>query len=509
MFFAGVFALYVSLTPGAIGGMGYNAEEIRAGAEMLETLKARLTGAEAAGGSLQLCRNGYVTVALDLPAQVLAGLLPGNTGYWREWTIAVQACLLAALLCTLLFAWLSEKLASARLALFLSLLAAFATLYWPYAYIGLEGKASLFLMLAAWIALEKSRNGDWLTVVAFSLSAGLALSVKSNGLMLLPAVTFLAARVFLQMGSGRLTSRQYLLRAATIVVVPLAFLAVGWATRIPFWNQYGGTAGFAAAWSPRDALAPLFHFVGLFGSPNKGLFVYVPAALLALWVMPLLWERYRHYVIFAALTLLGVAAGSSLIRFWSDETWGPRYLHVATGPLLLCLGLYLDRRINLIWRLALGAALVWGCYVAMVGSLFTYGSLHHTATRSGQSTLEALQGDIVWNHILFNGRLLKWWLNPGAPALWTPEHQWFYDVPQDAKPWPALDLRPFAVPQSVLLREWGTEKEGLALLLWRFYALSGAGGLLAMSLLFLRFGPLRRAAEHPGRASSEVLRRSP
>jgi hypothetical protein len=495
LFFIGVFALYASLTPGAIGGMGYNAEEMRAATEMVEALKGRLTGAEGPSGALQLCRNGYVTVVLDLPAQVLAGLLPGNTGYWREWTTAVQACLLAALLSTLLFAWLNEKLASTRLALFLSLLAAFATLYWPYAYIGLESKASLFLMLAAWFALERSHSSNWRTVLAFSLAAGLALSVKSNGPMLLPAVAFLVFRVLMGMRPANLLPREYLLRAATVVIVPLAFLAAGWATRVPFWNQYGGTMGFAAAWSPRDALAPLFHFVGLFGSPNKGLFVYVPAALLALWVMPMLWQRHRHHVTFALLTLLGVAAGSSLIRFWSDETWGPRYLHVATGPMLLCLGLYLDRQINLIWRAALVIAFVWGSYVAAVGSLFTYGSLHHAATRSGQSTLEALQGDVVWNHILFNGRLLKWWLNPGTPAVWTPVHQWFYEVPQDAKPWPALDLRPFSVPQSVLLREWGTAKEGLALLLWRLYAFSGLGGVLALSLLCVRIIPRPRAAE--------------
>lgn len=487
IFFLAVFALYVSLTPGAIGGMGYNAEEIRAGADMIEVFKQNLSGSDLRAKPIQPCRNGYVTVLLDLPALLLASVLPWNTAeYWREVTIAVQACLLAALLVAVLFRWLLEILISVRMALFLGLLAAFATLYWPYAYIGLEVKASLFLMLSAWVALGSRRPSSWRSVIGFSLAAGLALSVKSNGLMLLPAISYLGYRHFLNMKASAPRPLQLWARTITSAAIPLSLAAAGWATRIPFWNQHGGTLGFAAAWSPRDVLAPVFHFVGLLGSPNKGLFVYVPAALLALWVMPRIWERHRDYAIFAVLTLLGVAGGSSLIRFWSDETWGPRYLHVAIGPLILCLGVAMRERVHVLTRIALAAAFLWGGYVAAVGSLFVYVSLHQAATRSGQSTLEVLQGDIVWNHILFNGRLLKYWLNPDQPALWSPEHQWFYEPPADAKPWPVLDLRPFSSPQAVLIREWNSVMEGLALRLWRSYAFSGIIGLVMLAFLILR-----------------------
>lgn len=490
LFFLAVFGVYASLTPGAIGGMGYNAEELRAGAGMIEALKQKVSGTASPSAAIQPCRNGYVTVVLDLPTLLLASVLPGNTAaYWGEVTIALQACLLAALLAAVLFRWLLEILESARTALFLGLLAAFATLYWPYAYIGLEVKASLFLMLTAWIALAGRHPSAWKSVIGFSLAAGLALSVKSNGVMLLPAVAFLGYRYFVGMKACSLRPVQLWFRAAVLASIPILLAAAGWATRIPFWNQFGGTLGFAsawAAWGPQDVLLPAFNFAGLLGAPNKGLFVYVPATLLALWVMPRIWDRHRDYAVFALLTLLGVAGGSSLVRFWTDETWGPRYLHVAIGPLILCLGLSLRERVHLLMRIALAGAFLWGGSVAALGSLFFYGSLHQTAIRSGQSTIEALQGDIVWNHILFNGRLLQWWLNQDQPALWSPAHMWFYEPAPDARPWPVLDMRPLAKPQAVLTREWNTPMEGLALRLWRIYAFSGIIGLLMLGFLILR-----------------------
>jgi hypothetical protein len=505
LFFLCILGLYLALTPGAIGGMGYNSEEIQAGVWMADSLRGILTGSGRPEAAIPLCRNGYVTVALDVPAHILVSFFPEKRAYLKEWVIAVQTCVLAALLSSLLFVWLSRKLASQRLPFFLSLLAAFATMYWPYAYIGLENKSSLFLLVAGWLALEGPANRAWKTTVLFCLASGLALSVKSNGLMLAPVIVFLAWHLVSRLKAKMLPIRQFILCCVLVIAFPVVFAVAGWASRAPFWSQHGGAAGFAVAWGPRDALAPLFHFVGLFGSPNKGLVVYVPVTLLALWVLPLLWRRHREYVIFATLTLLGVAGGSSLLRFWSEETWGPRYLHVAIGPLILCLGLFLSQGLNSAWRAALAAVFAAGFFVASLGAFFNPGSLHQTAIRSGQSTLEALQGDIVWNHILFNARLMKWWLRPGESAEWTPEHQWFYEPPPGAQSWPVLDLSPMARPQSVLLREWGEPMEGLGLGLWRTYVASGISGFCLLVVLFLRMRAMKDSvAESAGPQAAEI-----
>jgi hypothetical protein len=100
-----------------------------------------------------------------------------------------------------------------------------------------------------------------------------------------------------------------------------------------------------------------------------------------------------------------------------------------------------------------------GFCVAFLGVFFTYGSLQGAATLADQDTLEAYQGDVVWNHVRFNARLLDIWIRnrnsvaPG-PSMWIPAHHWFYTVPAGAAPWKAVDLAPYAHPQSISMREW-------------------------------------------------------
>jgi hypothetical protein len=125
---------------------------------------------------------------------------------------------------------------------------------------------------------------------------------------------------------------------------------------------------------------------------------------------------------------------------------------------VLCLGLS-----RLRFRMRITAALAGlaaaGFCVAFLGAFFTYGSLQGAATLADQDTLEAYQGDVVWNHIRFNARLFGIWIKnrnsvaPG-PSMWIPEHHWFYAVPPGAAPWKPVDLAPFAHPQSIPLREW-------------------------------------------------------
>jgi hypothetical protein len=77
------------------------------------------------------------------------------------------------------------------------------------------------------------------------------------------------------------------------------------------------------------------------------------------------------------------------------------------------------------------------------------GILHTVATATDQATLEAFQGDPVWNHVRFNTRLINiWWSAPRQAVIWKPTHQWWFTHPPNAPEWKSFDLRRVAQPHG-------------------------------------------------------------
>jgi hypothetical protein len=109
-------------------------------------------------------------------------------------------------------------------------------------------------------------------------------------------------------------------------------------------------------------------FTGLLVSPNRGLFVYTPAAVLALpamwrWAGVAPWVRYLPVGIVAYLILY-----SSWIGWWGGNTYGPRFLTDVLPALVLCAVPVVER----LCRSTAGRALVlvlvaWGVVVQAVG----------------------------------------------------------------------------------------------------------------------------------------------
>jgi hypothetical protein len=85
--------------------------------------------------------------------------------------------------------------------------------------------------------------------------------------------------------------------------------------------------------------------------------------------------------------------------------------------------------------------------------------------RSSQSTLETLQGDMVWNPIVFNQLLFLFYVR-GGPAKWAPEHFW---KPADTPIVKVVNLPDYAFPQSFLIGAWKAPKQGGVRILWLFY----------------------------------------
>jgi hypothetical protein len=422
------------MSPLWISGMGYVPEELAACRQILD------------GAPVAWPRNGAVSLLLELPLLALGRLVARSPG-GQDVVVSMAPVLATAGIAALLYAWASRLAASRAWGFAIALAGTFATMLWPYAYIGMEPLQSLLLLSAAFCALERPLGAPtWSRSLAFGTLAGLALSTKSIGFLLVPAAGYLFRRMFAGAGAR---SR---IRAAAALALTAAIFALNTATRLPSWQRFGGTAAYGRDWLVHDPVLPLLHVVALLASPNKGLLVFAPPALLGLLALPAAWRRERAVAAFALLTLGGVAGGVSILGIWSDETWGPRYLHAAVAPLLLAFAASrAGRPLRLRREPAFAAAAAAGFAVSLLGVLFYYGNLMAAANATTTLTLESLQGDLTWNHPRFNARLLRAWLRPSGPELIGRERVWNFEDPNRPLEWRAFDLRALSTPQPRVL----------------------------------------------------------
>ena len=130
-------------------------------------------------------RHGLVPLFFDLPFLKLGKFLVSP-----DFMLSFSPVLFTAGLLTILFLWL-RKVCHPGMSLFLTLTAAWGTMLWPYAYIGLETKQSFFLLLAGYLGLACGKVRRWPSLLLFAATCGIALSIKSTGITLWPAIAYL------------------------------------------------------------------------------------------------------------------------------------------------------------------------------------------------------------------------------------------------------------------------------------------------------------------------------
>ncbi len=455
LFFAAVTLFYLAFTPATIEGMGYNGENLTA-ADQIVTNVFNLARRQPLT-PVTWTRHGGLELLFELPFVFVSRVLFGPSVKWAGRVMALQPILATSLLCALLFFWMRRLSGGWRASYALALTTAFTTLFWPYAYIGLETTQSLCLLAAAYIALGRQPRRTWPESLFFALFCICTLELKLTGLYLLPAVAYLGFCYFsVPVSEPKARRIRQIVISVSFVVVTFG---LNYYLKSIYWFQFpGGSIEYfinVLVDSPLAALAQAFSF---FGSANKSLLLFAPVVVLSLFRLPRAYRAQPRLVIFALLVLCGLAGGYSLVTVWAEETWGPRYLHSVIAPLVICLAAtHPLREPHGRKKLALAAAL--GLLVNLPGALVAYTGLHLAATNSSRSTLTALQYDPTFNHVRFNYRLLGLWMAAkfgGAkqPALWPPPQAWWFAKPADAPPDKAVDLREWATPQAVLLRGW-------------------------------------------------------
>jgi hypothetical protein len=503
-FFIGLLLFYLALSPGAILGMGYTGENVNASNQIISNIGDWLALRPAAI-NVNWPRHGLFELFFEIPFLLIARLFFGNSPVWADRVLSVQPVLVTSLLCTLIFIWVRRITSSLAWSYVLALVAAFSTMLWAYAYIGLETTQSLFLLLSAYIALGSDRRKTWPNALLFALTSGLAVSLKSNSILLAPAVLFVSVSYLRKILAQTPNKKTRAWKAVAVVSIIASMYLLNAYTRSlsPTWSS--GTLNFVKQMNVDSSLAVVFNIVSLFGSPNKGLFIYCPVVIICLLGIHRAYRRSPQVAIFAGLTLAGLA-GCSLFYFYADETWGPRYLHSAVAPMIVCFSLTREsirfqvRKEGILLTLAF-----CGAAVSFLGAFYYYGTLQRAATQAGQATIETFQADPNWNHIRFNLTLLKVWEEGGTdPVPWTPTRHWWFEQAPDAAPLKTLNLRDYALPQSSLIRGWPLEKTGSYLIVWWSYLICMiAGTLLLVWLgLFVLRPPPRLDSDAPAGVSA-------
>ncbi len=451
-FFAAMVLGYAALSPGVFSSMGYVQEELEAGRRVLSQVGLY----SSRSGEPVWPRNGVVSVVAHLPFLAVAHLLPGDSERAEEWLLSFEPILFTAGTLTILFLWIWQINGSGRWALILASGAGFATLLWPYAYIGLEVQQSFFLMLTAYLVLARQWRPTPGRLLILAVVAGFAISVKTAGTVLIPAIAFLIWKFF---DSERKSSPATIAKMVVMIAITGLIYKGNSYLQMFFWDEWGGSSDYLRQWIVRDPVAFYLNVVSFFGSANKGLIVFAPLVIVALFAVRTSWKHDRDATTFALLALVPPLLGFSMLMIWTDENWGPRYLHVAVAPMVLCLGIARTHRaFSLRREIPLITSLLLGFVVSFLGAFFSYGALQYVASQTCQARLETFQSDLVWNHVRFNARLLTVWLSAedATEVMWTPTHHpWDFSGGAKYEEPLSANLKEVMTPQAALIRQWG------------------------------------------------------
>ena len=450
VFFA-FLLFYLSLSPFSISGMGYELENMTVCSELFENLK-HFIGRAPAYVPLVMPRHGIFEAILQLPFYSVAHLLGGGD-LTVDRVLSLEPVIETSLICTILFIWVGELTGSLRWAYVLAIAAGLTTMLWPYAYIGLETSQALFLFLAAYMALASRRRSVTHTIL-FILVASLAVSIKTAGVFLLPAIIFVGV-VYVRRLAPSARTLCFLTFACAIALCCITCSTL--AAISPQYIGYGGRAGFARRFAVPPTVA-VFNLISMITSANKGFLIYCPVLIIAFVGVKAAYKANSGLTLFALLAFGGIALGLSCTIFWADEVWGPRYLLSAVPPLIMMIAAgKIEVEFRLRRQLGIFVLMIFGLGISFLGSFYSYHLLHEVGTRAGPIPLEQIQTGSQWNPIRFDLQLLRVWIhsrlgNADYDQSWPPaSHQWTTLFPSGDASKP-VRLRPFAVAQPFLFQ---------------------------------------------------------
>ena len=280
-----------------------------------------------ATGEFKTARSGYAQTLLETPFVWKGQLMDKLLGVQHDKLAQLYALLynpfITALSVTVIFLIFS-LFTTRRKAFCLSLLYAFGTMAFPYAAIGMEPTAVLFVLLAVYFLFRfgKFRNSRDLVLsglfyfLLFFSKAYYFVTIPAFAWYLLPAgfnfKNFSLVKKYLRSG--------LYFAAPLILILPLYLLA----NKHNFGVYLGGQYKLGDELGGGERI--LFGIYGLLLSFGKSIFIYVPALILSVAFFRRFYQKFHQEATFVLFYCVLLVLFVAQIHWWSDETWGPRYL---------------------------------------------------------------------------------------------------------------------------------------------------------------------------------------
>jgi hypothetical protein len=281
--------------------------------------------------------------------------------HFRQLAILFYNPAVAAISAALFYLIVLRIRRSVRWALGMAVLFTVASITWPYASIGMDTTGMLSLLLTLTGVVYATPESAWPWVLA-GAGAGMAVAVKLYELL---PVLLMLTLLWRPLSTSTRERRIRLLLALAIPFL-LWMIAVGWFN----WFREGSIFAFRPGTTSLLATqaAPL-NVLGYFVSPGKGLLFYSPLTVLGILGLVKLWKSDRHL---AAVIVGAVATGTVFVAinvYWTDETWGPRYLVPVAWLLLLPIPWWVVSKAR---RRVLAGATVCAVAVQLAGVIAPY-----------------------------------------------------------------------------------------------------------------------------------------
>ena len=337
-------------------------------------------------GYISIYGPGVALVALPFFA-MLSLLIPHLADHpaalWYGGKFVAAVCVAVSVVVIYLAA---RRFTRRRESLFIALAYSMGTNVWCMASQSLwqTGPSIMFVSLALYCFLRMDEHDLW----ALSCGATTACGVfcrETTAVFAIAIGAFLMARVLYRQKapdgslSGRNTWRPLLYYALAGLPFAIAMGAYNWYYQGSLWNTAKAEAARSFATeklgSPDLWQTPFFTgFYGLLISPSRGVLIYSPVILFAIWGMVRVWRRRRFRVLspLTVVILLYLVMYAKYFDWHSGWSFGSRYMTDVFPMLALC-GTAVAGRVRRRWAWALTflLALGWSVAVQVIGS-FAY-----------------------------------------------------------------------------------------------------------------------------------------
>jgi len=320
-------------------------------------------------------RTGIATILLKVPFYLLGLSLnlifPSDPYYYiRPICVMNSSAVFTALICIVVFAFAQRLFGSRKVALILTFIYGFCTMAFPYSRIGMEPLLTLcaFTCLFSLYQYKHKRTRRW--AVAAGIFAGLTTGTKLAGIVFLP-IPFIY--LLLSWFENKQRSWKQLALEICILFIPVAFFLVliGWYNFVRFDTFY--ETGFPLAHHLKTIPIYIGVYGFLFGS-GKSIFLYNLPTIFCFRSAKEFYKKHRSEAIIFLIICIVWLLFYSTRWTWSDETWGPRHMHLIIPCLVLSLGILVKNFHGLrrFTKLAFITVLLCGFSIQILAISFSY-----------------------------------------------------------------------------------------------------------------------------------------